>query len=62
MILLIRSRTIQLQMKESNMSVLVSGDSHIRRLEHFVTRRHTSNPFNLQGRMFPGRFHGIPGG
>lgn len=44
------------------MSVLVLGDSHIRRLEQFVNRKHASNPFNLQGPIFPVRFHGISGG
>lgn len=44
------------------MSVLVLGDSHIRRLEQFVKRRHPSNPFNLQGYVAPIRFHGISGG
>lgn len=44
------------------MSVLVLGDSHVRRLEHFVKRKHPSNPFNLQGTVVPVNFHGISGG
>lgn len=44
------------------MSVLILGDSHIRRLEHFVLKRHPNNPFCLQGPVIPVHFHGISGG